>query len=355
MTTERVVFLYTELAGYFLACLDELGEHESIESLNVVHWPVNSEAPFNIEEKKAYSLHPKSQFSQTQLQEWIFDVSPTLLIVSGWMDRDYMHIAQGWVKRIPVVLAMDNWWTGSWKQWIACALSPWFIKRHFNASWVPGAPQMEFARRLGFSNSRIKSGFYCADPKTFNRIHELREHRPDQKTKHILFIGRYVDIKGIKELWQCFTELSDDFPEWELHCIGTGPLWEDRWKHPKITHHGFLQPRDIETVAVKADVFVMPSHKEPWGVVLHEMALCGIATLVSEAVGSATMFVEQGESGNLFPLTQFKEAMRNCLSSDQEKLRKEGQRSREMALLLTPRDWTQTVLELAQFEPLNGE
>lgn len=351
MTAERVVFLYTELAGYFLACLDELGEHQSIGSLNVVHWPVNSEAPFIIEEKSAYSLRPKSEFSRTELQDWIHEVSPTLLIVSGWTDRDYMHIARHWVKRIPVVLAMDNWWTGSWKQRLACAISPWHIRKHFNAAWIPGASQMEFARRLGFSNSRIQSGFYCADPKTFNRIYELRKHRPEQKTKHMLFIGRYIDIKGIKELWQCFTELSDEFPEWELHCVGTGPLWGDRSKHPKIIHHGFLQPQDIETVAVKADVFVMPSHKEPWGVVLHEMALCGVATLVSEAVGSSSMFVEQGVSGRVFELGRMKLALRECLSSDHEKLEKEGQRSRERALSLTPQDWTRTVLELAQLEP----
>ena len=350
MRTERVVFLYTELAGYFLACLDELGGNEAIESLDVVHWPVNPQAPFNIEVKTTYSLHPKLEFSRAELRQWINDVSPTLLVVSGWTDSDYMSIAKHWVNRIPVVLALDNWWTGSLKQQIACAFSPWFIRRHFNAAWVPGRPQLEFAQRLGISTTRIKTGFYCADPKTFNPIHELRKNRPHQHSKSILFIGRYLEIKGIIELWQCFIELSDAFPEWELHCIGTGPLWDDRSEHPKITHHGFLQPQDIKAVAVKADLFVMPSHKEPWGVVLHEMTLCGMATLVSEAVGSSSMFVKHGKSGQVFQLGQLRMALYDCMSKDLETLEKEGSYSRELAVTLTPNNWNQKVLELAQLE-----
>ena len=351
MKGERMVFLYTELAGYFLACVDELGENELVDSLDVIHWPVNQEAPYAIEERKSYSLNSKSEFSRSELLRWVDEISPTVLFVSGWTDDDYLHIAKSYVHRIPVVLAMDNWWTGTPKQRIACLLSNWSIKRYFNAAWVPGAPQLEFARRLGFESERIKSGFYCADPKTFDTIYNLRKKRLQKDSKTILFIGRYVVIKGIIELWKCFIELSNEFPEWELHCIGTGPLWDERPVHPKIKHHGFVQPHELKTVAADADLFVMPSHKEPWGVVLHEMALCGMATLVSDAVGSSSAFVKHGESGHVFQMKQLKAALRQCLSKNRETLEQEGSYGRKLALTLTPSEWSRFALDFSQLTP----
>ena len=45
--TINIVFLYTELAGYVLTCLEALGTKNNIR-LTVVHWPVKSEAPFEL-------------------------------------------------------------------------------------------------------------------------------------------------------------------------------------------------------------------------------------------------------------------------------------------------------------------
>ena len=44
----------------------------------------------------------------------------------------------------------------------------------------------------------------------------------------------------------------------------------------------------------------MPSKKEPWGVVLQEMAIAGLPLLTSQHVGAATMFLEEHENGLVF-------------------------------------------------------
>ena len=39
----KFVFLYTEIAEYFLACCKELSKHGQI---HIIRWPINKEAPF---------------------------------------------------------------------------------------------------------------------------------------------------------------------------------------------------------------------------------------------------------------------------------------------------------------------
>ena len=49
----KIVFLYSEVAGYFLACAKELAN--SAEVL-IVRWPVNSEAPFQFEDIEGLTI-----------------------------------------------------------------------------------------------------------------------------------------------------------------------------------------------------------------------------------------------------------------------------------------------------------
>ncbi len=120
---QRIVFLYSELAGYFLACAEALGDHPDVASVDIIHWPINPEAPFQFASTPQYTLHPKANFDKKGLKKLLDQINPTAIISSGWMDRDYNDLAKQYVRQIPVVLTLDNWWTGSLKQWIAVLTS----------------------------------------------------------------------------------------------------------------------------------------------------------------------------------------------------------------------------------------
>ena len=138
----RIVFLYSELAGYFLACAEALGQHPEVNTVDIVHWPMHPEAPFQFSSTNHYTLHPKAKHNRESLKELLAQINPTALVCSGWMDSDYNALAKAHCNRIPVVLTLDNWWTGSLKQRLAVLTAPWFIKRRFNRAWVPsGRPK----------------------------------------------------------------------------------------------------------------------------------------------------------------------------------------------------------------------
>ncbi|MBL6865733.1 MAG: glycosyl transferase family 1, partial [Flavobacteriales bacterium] len=175
LTGHRIVFLYSELAGYFLACAEALGNHPGIASVDIVHWPINPEAPFQFSSTSQYTLHPKKDYNRDKLKKLLAQIKPTAVVCSGWMDSDYNAMAKAYCKLIPVVLTLDNWWTGSTRQWLAVLTSTLFIQRRFNRAWVPGDPQKPFAQKLGFRGNFLATGFYCADPRTFEKVYASRQ------------------------------------------------------------------------------------------------------------------------------------------------------------------------------------
>lgn len=306
----RVLFLYSELAGYMHSCISELSKQPWVENVMVIHWPINVEAPFTFASATNLSLVEKCDKSGRWKDE-IHKFQPTAIVCSGWVDQDYLKCTRQWVHQIPVIVTIDNWWTGSARQRMATWLSTFVIKRHFNKAWVPGLRQLAFAQRLGFQDLNIQTGLYCANSAEFESIWAKRQSAKRQKK--LLYVGRYIDVKGIRELWSAFKKIAVDHPDWSLHCIGTGQLWDSKAIHPQIIHHGFVQPGDLGPHLENAAAFVMPSIHEPWGVVLHEMAISGLPLLVSNQVASAELFLKESVNGFTFATDEIEPALRKFI------------------------------------------
>ena len=249
----------------------------------------------------------KQNFDKESLSNLVVNINADVIICAGWMDKDYVDIVKKYSNIIPTILTMDNHWDGSLKQHVLKLISPFYLKKIFSHIWVPGSPQKAYARKLNFSEEQILTGFYVANINIFEKVNY-------QKENSFIYIGRYIEHKGVKDLWTAFIELKDEFPNnWKLKCIGTGDLWDERVLHEDIEHFGFLQPNEILSI-ISGGVFVLPSHFEPWGVVVHEFATAGFPMIISNKVGSGTSFLDENgftfKSENIDDLkTQMKKMM----------------------------------------------
>ena len=246
---------------------------------------------------------------------------------------------------------LDNQWKGSIKQRIATALSPAFLLKRFSHIWIPGKPQYEYAKRLGFKEQNIINGVYSADVNTFND-HYINNLESKQKKfpRKLLFVGRYNEIKGIKDLWNVFIEIqSDKSSNWELWCLGTGDLDAEAPKHSQIKHFGFIQPGDMERFIKDTGVFILPSRFEPWGVALHEFAAAGFPLVCSKEVGSAYLFLKDGKNGYLHKpgdRDSLKTALVKIMNHSDEELLKMAEISVENAKQITPEKWADTLMSI---------
>jgi glycosyltransferase involved in cell wall biosynthesis len=351
MEKKKIIFLYTELATYFLACIKALLQHPNIE-VYIVRWPLNKEAPFNFSFSDKIKIFDRSNFaSPGQLLEFIKEINPSAIYCSGWMDKFYLKVCKQYKNKIPVIVGFDNQWKGSLKQYIATLISPFKILNHFTHCWIPGSLQYEYAVRLGFKKQNILTGFYCCDFDLFyNQYLTNKEQKQKQFPKRFIYVGRYVEHKGIKDLWQAFIDLQlEQHNEWELWCFGTGDVAPV--EHPKIKHFGFVQPEAMPAYIKECGVFVLPSLFEPWGVVVHEFAAAGFPIICSDEVGARTAFVENNFNGYIYKAGnsgELKEALKKIMNKKDNELFEMGERSVEKAKQITPEKWADELMKLLQ-------
>lgn len=342
------VFLYTEIAEYFLACCNRLAAYGEV---HIIRWPVNKEAPFRFEVDPKLKLYTKSDYTLPQLQDLVDSLKPDVLICSGWIDKDYLKVSKRYFKKIPTVMTCDTHWTGSFKQQLARVISRFTLLRIFSHAWVPGNIQRTYALKLGFDTNRIHKGFYSCDLSFFNDVYNAQ--RPEKQVafpKRFLYVGRYYEFKGIRELWQAFIELQkEQASEWELWCLGAGDL--EPAQHPNIRHFGFVQPKDLGKYTSQTGVFILPSRFEPWGVVVHEFAASGFPLLLSNQVGAGDTFLEEGRNGYGFTsggVNHIKEQMKKVIALTDAQLLEMGSRSHERAQAISPDTWVNTLLSIAR-------
>jgi glycosyltransferase involved in cell wall biosynthesis len=345
----RVLFLYTELAGYTLACLNALASAGA--EVHVVRRPVNKEAPFIFDGGGKVLFYERSQLSRTSLLELTEEIQPSLIVVSGWIDKDYLYIARKLRKRGQLVLAFDNQWTASLRQRIAGLVARCSFVRNFDHVWVPGQRQAEFARKLGFKAEQIHYGFYSCDSNLYNAYFESGKAGKEKCfPKRFVFVGRYYEFKGIQDLWDAFAALQKEKERgWELWCLGTGDITPMQF--PGIRHFGFVQPDQMEQIIKESGVFIMPSHFEPWGVAVHEFAAAGFPLLCSDKVGAADAFLNLGINGYIYEagdVEGLKNNMRKFTVMPDNQLLEMGRLSHVLSKSISPDSWAQEALSLSR-------
>lgn len=342
----RILVLYTEIAGYTLASLQALKETGNVV-VHLVRWPLNQEAPFEFAFDESFHVYDRTDYNNEGLLKLADQIKPDLILCSGWTDKGYLAICKVWRKTTSVVLAMDNKWQGTAKQQLARLVSRFTIMRYFTHCWVPGRQQMVYAEKLGFAKNKIKTGFYTCDVDHFEKIHEETNASKEKHFPHVfVYAGRYYDFKGVEDLWEAFAKLKAKFgTDWKLVCLGVGDIQPA--VHPDISHEGFVQPDKLDAVMKRTGVFVLPSRVEPWGVVVQEFAAAGFPLLLSDAVGAADSFLQEGQNGFRFrsnDVDSLVMAMQSIVELPDAHLAEMGRKSAAIACAINPDRWAQTLL-----------
>lgn len=131
--------------------------------------------------------------------------------------------------------------------------------------------------------------------------------RPSDGPPTFLYSGRLVADKDLPTLLHAFAGVQREIPDAQLAIVGGGPL-ESELKELSaglglrhVAFKGFLQPDDLPAAYAAADVFVLPSRHEPFGVVVMEAMAAGLPVVVSTSVGCADDLVDDS-CGVVFPV-----------------------------------------------------
>jgi glycosyltransferase involved in cell wall biosynthesis len=110
----------------------------------------------------------------------------------------------------------------------------------------------------------------------------------------ILFLGRFDQKKGIELLVESFNDLALRRADVHLLLVGGGDsdyinkimeMLQDRGIAHRSTYTGMVSEQDKIGALIDADIFVLPSRGENFGIAVVEAMACGIPVIISDQVG----------------------------------------------------------------------
>jgi glycosyltransferase involved in cell wall biosynthesis len=273
---------------------------------------------------------------------------PDAVVMSGWRwPPSYRNAMKTLAPGVLRILAMDNTWQGTPKQWLGRAVHRFYIDPMFDCAIVPSDRAEWFARRLGFPPAAIIRGLYTADTALFDR--GPRSGNELAAAGSFVFTGRLVRDKAVDVLADAYRHYRASAPQpWRLQVAGAGELGGPLAAIPGVTMHGFRQPHELAELLHTSSCLVLPSRFEPYGVVVHEAAAAGLPLLVSDVAAATPGLLQDGFNGWIVPsgdAALWAAAMTRVSSASAERLEEMSRGSHALSSRLSVPGWARNLHE----------
>ena len=219
-----------------------------------------------------------------------------------------------------------------------------FLFSHVQAVAYIGKMAKAFYRYYGVPEEKLFFTPYCVDNEfMLAEAKRLLVHKEELKKElglpeglpMILYLSKINANKRPFDIVESFSGLN--FPA-SLAFVGDGPLLKrlkisiERKKIKNVFFLGFQNNSQVSKYYAAADIFVLPSQGESWGVVINEAMCFGLPIITTNKVMASYDLVREGENGYiLFPgdIAALTSALKELLS-DPEKRRRMGERSTQI-------------------------
>lgn len=263
---------------------------------------------------------------------------PTFVLLYGYSQLThwlaYRHCrAHG----IPLALRGDS------NVWLDTAESPTsqvrrmlvrHLVRHADAILPVGSANRKFWEKYGAWAAQFFPAPYAVDNEHIARVVGPRRDRSGLPI-HFLFSGRLVCRKGVDLLLEAFNRVVES-AEARLTIVGDGPerkaleAMQSDAARSQTRWLGRLTNDAAIGELADADIFVLPSRAEPWGLVVNEAMVAGVPVIAHRHCGAAIDLVEEGRTGWLFaePTADELFAALQRSAADPARARSMGERAR---------------------------
>ncbi len=159
------------------------------------------------------------------------------------------------------------------------------------------AMKREVGGHFELSTKKMATIPNAIDQKKFDIVIDRKSIKQRYATPHekiVLFVGRLTPQKGVEYLIHAVPQILRHHPEAKFVIVGEGwlrsnleQLARNSGHSEKIFFTGFLSERDLLEIMSSADVLVLPSIYEPFGIVALEGLAAGIPVVASRIDGLA--------------------------------------------------------------------
>ena len=241
-----------------------------------------------------------------------------VVVYTGYVYATFwMALAAAKSKRVPIFFGTDAHELAppDAKRW-KIALKKWLWPRLFGLAdrvIVHSSGGAALMHSLGIADERVALFPYCVDndwwieqSRSVDRGAVRGRWKVPGDAIVVLFCAKLQPWKRPGDLLAAFARAAG--PNAHLVFAGDGALRRELEAQAKamgvaerVHFLGFVNQSGLPETYGAADVLVLPSSFEPFGVVVNEAMLCGCAVIVSDRVGARFDLVREGETGFVFP------------------------------------------------------
>jgi len=229
---------------------------------------------------------------------------------------------------------------------------------------VPGQSALEYLRiqkveeRTVFvAPNAVDNDFFAAAAAAAKRDAARWRRELDLPERYFLFVGRVVREKGVFELLSAYAKLEESMrqqvglvlvgdgacrPQLELQAASISP--------GVVRFAGFAQQGQLATHYALAEMLILPTYTDTWGLVVNEAMACGLPVIVSKVAGCAADLVKENWNGLLVEprdVSSLTSAMRSL--ADRPDLRATmGANSMQHISRYSPTEWSAGVARMVQ-------
>ncbi len=222
-----------------------------------------------------------------------------------------------------------------------------------------GRAHVRYLKQLGFPVERILGSYDVVNNEAISGgTAALRASTPptDACDPYFLFVGRLAPEKNLHTLLRSWLKYRAAGGAWPLVLAGDGPervalrqQLQDSPYAADVHFTGLLSLEELLPQYAGAGCFVLPSSREPWGLVVNEAMAAHLPVLVSTHCGCCEDLVQDGKNGFAFAphdeeaLTALLGRMAAMPAAQRSVF---GQRSGEIIAGYTPRDFGRTIASI---------
>jgi glycosyltransferase involved in cell wall biosynthesis len=250
----------------------------------------------------------------------IRDSRPDAVVVPGWYSSTLVRaLIECRIHGIPALYRGDTPLTsknGRIRE-IAWSAKTRAMLRFFSAYLTVGTRNREYLERFGVPSSKIHFSPSCVDNEIFSRSAanaRVTGGRARVRAKlgipgenfAVLFVGKLDDNK---RPWDVIAAAAALGKNTTAVIVGSGPEM-DRCRNDAATlgvhavFPGFINQSALGEVYAAADVCVLSSTSETWGLVVNEALASGTPCVVSDGVGCAPDLISPGVTGDIYPVAE---------------------------------------------------
>lgn len=216
----------------------------------------------------------------------------------------YMHI-----KKIPFVLSADGGMAkndSKLKRW----LKKFFISKA--RAWLSsGDVTTQYLAYYGADISKIYKYPFTSitDKDIIDRVSDsdrklIRNKLGIKEQKMILSVGSYIPRKGYDILIKAMQYIPEDVG---VCIVGGKPGHEyielkERYRLNNLYFVDFMRKKDLKEYYRAADIFVLPTREDIWGLVINEAMACGLPIITTDKCVAGLELVQDYQNGFIVPV-----------------------------------------------------